>query len=153
MNNTSWLAGILPARLFSTVRGRIQYERIKPDSDQPGDEQVEPVQGSPSVNSHPGHAHCRPRTLPVILAMLPLVLLLYYFATASATGRTVHLDYTSYSGVPSSSDVTVWRGMRYAAPPTGSLRFAAPEDPTAASGVHAARKGEPQLSRDSSVLC
>ncbi|OCT52861.1 putative triacylglycerol lipase [Cladophialophora carrionii] len=70
--------------------------------------------------------------------MLPLLLLLYYGSTVLATDQTVHLGYASYKGTPSSNGVSQWLGMRYAAPPTGNLRFAAPQDPPEESGVQAA---------------
>ena len=40
-----------------------------------------------------------------------------------------------YQGVSQSDGVTSWLGMRYAAPPVGNLRFAAPQDPPKFSGV------------------
>ncbi|KAM0720433.1 hypothetical protein Q7P37_004569 [Cladosporium fusiforme] len=42
----------------------------------------------------------------------------------------VHLNYSSYAGTANSNGITQWLGLRYAAPPVGSLRFAAPEDPS-----------------------
>lgn len=47
----------------------------------------------------------------------------------------VNLGYTSYSGYKQDNGVSYWRGMRYAAPPTGGLRFAAPQDPWFENGV------------------
>ena len=46
-----------------------------------------------------------------------------------AVHPVVDLGYSRYQGVPLQNGVTQWLGIRYAAPPTGSLRFAAPQDP------------------------
>lgn len=49
---------------------------------------------------------------------------------ALAVDTTVDLGYRSYAGVSDNeTEVTQWLGMRYAYPPTGDYRFAAPEDP------------------------
>ena len=134
-DSTSWLSGILPDRLFRADRGGVQYEPVKLVLDE--DQQFPQRPGS-IEDPQSDDVYYRPRPLPVILAMLPLMLLVYYFSTVLAVGRTVHLDYASYSGTPSSNGVTKWLGMRYAAPPTENLRFAAPEDPLRVSGVHPA---------------
>ncbi|KAF2754815.1 alpha/beta-hydrolase [Pseudovirgaria hyperparasitica] len=47
----------------------------------------------------------------------------------NAVGTTVHLDYATYHGHALSNGISQWLGMRYAAPPTGNLRFAPPQDP------------------------
>lgn len=49
----------------------------------------------------------------------------------------VDLGYAKYQG-SNSSGVSQWLGMRYAAVPTGQLRFAAPEPPTKQKGVQSA---------------
>ena len=41
----------------------------------------------------------------------------------------VDLGYSAYQGNTYSDGVSQWLGIRYAAPPTGDLRFAAPQDP------------------------
>lgn len=46
-----------------------------------------------------------------------------------AVNPLVNLNYTSYLGTALPNGVTQWLGMRYARPPLGVLRFAAPEDP------------------------
>ena len=46
-----------------------------------------------------------------------------------AVSEVVDLSYASYRGTALSNGVTQWLGMRFAAPPLGHLRFAAPEDP------------------------
>jgi carboxylesterase type B len=46
-------------------------------------------------------------------------------------GTTIDLGYSVYTGVSSSStSLTTWKGIRYAAPPIGSLRWQAPQAPT-----------------------
>jgi len=42
---------------------------------------------------------------------------------------TVNLGYATYQGVALDDGVNQFLGMRYAAPPTGNLRWRAPEDP------------------------
>ena len=49
----------------------------------------------------------------------------------------VDLGYTSYVGVKKGS-VNVFLGMRYAAPPTGDLRWRAPVEPKKDSQTHSA---------------
>lgn len=49
----------------------------------------------------------------------------------------VDLGYTSYVGVQRGS-VNVFLGMRYAAPPTGDLRWRAPVEPKRDSKTHSA---------------
>ncbi|TPX25062.1 hypothetical protein DIZ76_010511 [Coccidioides immitis] len=48
------------------------------------------------------------------------------------------LGYAKYQGVPDPNGVTSWLGMRYAAPPVGELRFAAPQDPAKEEGIQVA---------------
>lgn len=54
---------------------------------------------------------------------------------AQAVAPLVHLGYSSYQGRSLSNGITQWLGLRYAAPPVGDLRFAAPQDPLPAEGV------------------
>ena len=48
---------------------------------------------------------------------------------AVAVHPTVHLDYATYQGTANSDGVSSWKALRFAAPPLGALRFAAPQDP------------------------
>ncbi|KAL1671782.1 Alpha/Beta hydrolase protein [Schizophyllum commune] len=49
---------------------------------------------------------------------------------AQITGNAVTLDYGTFTGLPSNdSSITYFRGIRYAEPPTGDLRFRAPVSP------------------------
>jgi len=61
----------------------------------------------------------------------------------SAVQPVVNLNYTSYRGTALSNGVTQWLGIRYAAPPTGNLRFCAPEPPLHQWGVQAANAHGP----------
>lgn len=57
------------------------------------------------------------------------------YQLASATDTCKHLGYSSYNGKALSNGVTQWLGIRFAAPPLGDLRFAAPEDPPSVPGI------------------
>ncbi|KAH7906752.1 Alpha/Beta hydrolase protein [Hygrophoropsis aurantiaca] len=57
-------------------------------------------------------------------------------ASSSASAPVVDLGYAQYQGsLDSATNVTTFTGIRYAAPPLGELRFAAPQPPTAQTGV------------------
>jgi carboxylesterase type B len=64
---------------------------------------------------------------PAVLAVL--------FRLSYAFDTCKHLGYSSYNGRALSNGVTQWLGIRYAAPPLGDLRFAAPEDPHSVPGI------------------
>ncbi|EEP76640.1 conserved hypothetical protein [Uncinocarpus reesii 1704] len=55
-----------------------------------------------------------------------------------AEGGCRDLGYAKYQGVRDPHGVTSWYGMRYAAPPIGELRFAAPQDPGKVDGIQLA---------------
>ena len=55
-------------------------------------------------------------------------------------GPIVDLGYSAYQGNTYSDGVSQWLGIRYAAPPTGDLRFAAPQDPIENSTLQEAIK-------------
>lgn len=66
---------------------------------------------------------------------------LFLASVVSALDTVVDLQYASYQGYANSTNgVTQWLGIRYAAPPVGNLRFAAPEDPLNMSGIQDATK-------------
>jgi len=54
---------------------------------------------------------------------------------AAAVDPLVSLGYTRLQGVSQAQGITQWLGVRYAAPPLGQLRFRAPIDPPATTGV------------------
>ncbi|KAK0707608.1 Alpha/Beta hydrolase protein [Lasiosphaeris hirsuta] len=55
---------------------------------------------------------------------------LYLCCTAQVTTPSVDLEYGLYTGIfNSSSGLNIWRGIRYAAPPVGSLRWQKPRVP------------------------
>jgi carboxylesterase type B len=58
----------------------------------------------------------------------------------ASVSPTVDLGYAKYRGQALSDGVTQWLGMRYAAPPTGSLRFQPPRDPSHEKDVQDATK-------------
>ncbi|KAM0807960.1 putative Alpha/Beta hydrolase protein [Seiridium cardinale] len=59
-------------------------------------------------------------------------------ASAKAVLPIVKLGCNQYAGVPTSSGITQWLGIRYAAPPVGDLRFSPPADPACLGGVQPA---------------
>ncbi|KAL8806816.1 MAG: hypothetical protein Q9182_001076 [Xanthomendoza sp. 2 TL-2023] len=76
----------------------------------------------------------------VALALgLGLGLGLHHGLKATPVGPVVDLGYARYRGF-NSSGVSQWLGMRYAATPTGKLRFAAPAPPPRQEGVQSATK-------------
>ncbi|KAL8687313.1 MAG: hypothetical protein Q9224_005191 [Gallowayella concinna] len=76
----------------------------------------------------------------VALALgLGLGLRLHHGLKATPVGPIVDLGYARYRGF-NSSGVSQWLGMRYAATPTGKLRFAAPAPPHRQKGVQSATK-------------
>ncbi|KAF2762517.1 vacuolar triacylglycerol lipase [Pseudovirgaria hyperparasitica] len=52
-----------------------------------------------------------------------------------AVQTVVDLGYSKYQGQVQANGISTWFGMRYAAPPLGALRFAAPQDPPTTSGT------------------
>lgn len=71
-----------------------------------------------------------------MLSPLVSALACFFILYAAAVDPVVDLSYASYRGVANDSNgVSHWLGMRYAAPPLGNLRFAAPVDPPVANGV------------------
>lgn len=67
-----------------------------------------------------------------------LIALLTISLRARAVKTLVELDYAQYRGVELSSGINHWLGIRYAAPPVGDLRFAAPQDPKKEDTIQAA---------------
>ncbi|OJD31316.1 triacylglycerol lipase [Diplodia corticola] len=67
----------------------------------------------------------------------------FHLAAVLAVDPAVALDYATYQGTPYGDATTEWLGIRYAAPPTGRLRFAAPQDPLPAVGVTIANQHGP----------
>ncbi|KAL4969240.1 putative triacylglycerol lipase [Aspergillus stella-maris] len=73
--------------------------------------------------------------LPVLLAGLsPL---------ATAREVVVDLGYAQYRGQTLSNGIAQWLGIRYAAPPLGSLRFSAPQNPEVVGEVQDASQHGP----------
>lgn len=69
--------------------------------------------------------------------MWPLFLF-YYCLVANAFNPVVDLGYSKYRGTVQESGVAKWLGIRYAAPPVGNLRFAAPQDAKSTKGIQSA---------------
>lgn len=64
-----------------------------------------------------------------------LAYLLAAIAPVYAVDRVVDLGYAKYAGAIHEEGVSKWLGLRYAAPPLGDLRFAAPQNPLKVSGI------------------
>ncbi|KAH6714287.1 Alpha/Beta hydrolase protein [Leptodontidium sp. MPI-SDFR-AT-0119] len=47
----------------------------------------------------------------------------------SSNDLTVNLNYSTYQGFVAPQNISQWRGIRFAAPPTGERRFRNPQDP------------------------
>ncbi|KAH6693969.1 para-nitrobenzyl esterase [Plectosphaerella plurivora] len=64
-------------------------------------------------------------------------------AGAQAVPTLVDVGYAQFQGAVTDAalDVTTWKGIQYAAPPVGDLRFAAPADPTQSGLVNATVHG------------
>jgi len=60
--------------------------------------------------------------------------------TVRAVDPIVALNYTTYAGTALPNGISQWLGMRFAAPPLGNLRFAAPQDPVVNMTVTMANK-------------
>ncbi|KAJ5166560.1 uncharacterized protein N7482_005341 [Penicillium canariense] len=66
--------------------------------------------------------------------------LFFLLSLAFAKSPVVDLGYTSYEGRSLGGGISQWLGVRYAAPPVGDLRFAAPQDPLVEKGIQQANK-------------
>ena len=66
-----------------------------------------------------------------------------FFSVAHAVNTLVDVGYAKYQGavVDSELGVSAWKGIQYAAPPTGERRFAAPQDPIVSGLINATRHG------------
>ncbi|KAF7294720.1 hypothetical protein MIND_01009300 [Mycena indigotica] len=76
---------------------------------------------------------------------IPLVFFsLLVVASATSPGPLVNLGYATYFGSIDSQNITSFVGIRYAAPPTGQLRWQAPVLPTPVVGIQAAISQPPR---------
>ncbi len=58
----------------------------------------------------------------------------------AAVDSVVDLSYTKLQGAAQEIGITQWLGVRFAAPPLGPLRFAAPQDPPSTTSLVDATK-------------
>ncbi|KAI3615392.1 cephalosporin esterase [Moniliophthora roreri] len=86
------------------------------------------------------------KNLVVLLSLLVAQTIASSFQPRSPQqGVTIDLGYARYQGVfDPSTDVTDFIGVRYAAPPTGILRWQAPQPPAPTTGVQIANVNPPQ---------
>lgn len=101
----------------------------------------EPVQRKPARR----RPFYRYRSLPVkvVLTLLICVLILlvpYFVVSADNKSHVIDLGYARYEGQALRGGITQTLGIRYAAPPVGNLRFAAPQDPETNRAVKNADK-------------
>lgn len=83
---------------------------------------------------------CLGSVVVIALALgLGLGLGLHHTPKSTPVSPVVDLGYAKYQG-SNSNGVAQWLGMRYAAAPTGKLRFAAPATPPRQEGVQSATK-------------
>ena len=96
-------------------------------------------------------ARSRKRWYIGVIATIMLVALVLGLSLGLTLGRKHHgdvnpdgpiidLNYTRYQGSDLHNGVNQWLGIRYAAPPVGDLRFAAPQDPLKNTTVQKANK-------------
>ena len=74
----------------------------------------------------------------ILILSLGLTLGRAHKRNADSDGLIVDLGYSKYQGRNPQNGVNEWLGIRYAAPPVGDLRFAAPQDPVQNSTVQKA---------------
>jgi hypothetical protein len=74
------------------------------------------------------------------LCITSLILFAFSSSISIATDTLVDLGYSKYQGRVVGDGTTQWLGIRYAAPPLGELRFAAPRLPGNREGVQDATK-------------
>ncbi|KAJ6462025.1 Alpha/Beta hydrolase protein [Mycena vitilis] len=83
-------------------------------------------------------------SLRTILPFALLFLLSVRALESSVAAPVVDLGYAQYQGVDTELNITAFRGIRYAAPPTGSLRWQAPHPPSKVDGIQQASSNPPQ---------
>ncbi|KAL3475334.1 Alpha/Beta hydrolase protein [Aspergillus californicus] len=81
--------------------------------------------------------------------LMRLAALVVLFTLAEAKDVVVDLGYAQYKGQALSNGISQWLGIRYAAPPLGSLRFSAPQDPEELDGIQDASQHGPLCIRTS----
>jgi carboxylesterase type B len=69
---------------------------------------------------------------------MAIFLFICFLLSLASASTVVDLGYARYEGQTLSTGVTQWLGMRFAAPPLGDLRFAAPQDPLSVEGIQQA---------------
>jgi para-nitrobenzyl esterase len=82
------------------------------------------------------------KTFIILLIPMSLITLAVGFTGAQAGWGTVNTAYGKVSGV-FENGVTYFKGVPYAKPPVGNLRWAAPEDPEPWTHVRAGDKYAP----------
>ena len=85
-------------------------------------------------------------------ALLSAVVLFSWSHPAQAADEPVALTYGQVSGVDLENGVTVYRGIPFAAPPVGDLRWKPPQPPTPWQGVRAADTFGPACVQGRSAL-
>lgn len=80
-----------------------------------------------------------------MIGPVSIVLLGLACSFVRAVGPLVNVDYSEYQGTALPNGVSQWLGVRFAAPPVGTLRFRAPADPLQNKTVQVAAEVRPAL--------
>ncbi len=83
-------------------------------------------------------------TLALALTLKHRQMLKHRHAQADRIELVVDLGYSRYNGRALQDGTSQWLGMRYAAPPVGNLRFAAPQDPIRNTNLQPADEYRPR---------
>ncbi|KAF8158914.1 alpha beta-hydrolase [Mycena galopus ATCC 62051] len=113
----------------------------------------------PSVLSYMFPRHeCKTHPIMSALSALkifwPAALISLVFAQGTAAAAPIiYLGYAQYQGVVDPNlNITAFLGIRYAAPPTGPLRFQAPAPPSQIAGIQQALSDPPQCYQGAFVV-
>jgi hypothetical protein len=75
----------------------------------------------------------------IVLAIVLPIALYFTLHHKGDPFPVIDLGYARYRGIATDQNVNIWRGMRFARPPTGEYRFAAPADPVTETEVQNAQ--------------
>ncbi len=126
------------ASTATMFQGKYEQRTFEGSSASSTGELLRSYEGFPNPQAAPSwrqRMRTKPRLICAICVAVVLVVLalglglglgLQHRGTSSAV---VNLGYSKYQGQPVGGGISQWLGIRYAAPPLGNLRFAAPQNP------------------------